>query len=95
MEHEIERRISLIHTLVGAIMGVASPYLFTGTLTFVSVIIVGFLIAYPFFYITRKIFNLSEKEFTLKDWAVKGYLYFFAAWILVWILVYNYIYISA
>jgi hypothetical protein len=91
MEREIERKVSLIHALVGAVVGVASPFLFTRTLTFVSVIIVGFLLAYPLYILTRKIFNISEKEFTLKDWLVKGYLYFFAAWILVWTIAYNFI----
>ncbi len=91
MKHEIERKVSLIHALAGATFGVVSPFLFTRTLTFVSVIIAGFLFAYPLYILTRRIFNLPEKEFDLKEWLGKGFLYFFAAWILVWTIAYNFI----
>jgi hypothetical protein len=91
MEYRVERKISLMHALAGAIFGLASPFLFTRTLTFVSVIILGFLLAYPFYLITRRVFNLPQKEFTLKDWLGKGYLYFLAAWILVWTILYNFL----
>lgn len=90
MEREIERRISLIHALAGAVLGFASPFIFTTTLTFASVIIFGFLLSYPLYVVTRKIFNLSEKEFALKDWIGKGFFYFFATWITVWTVVYNF-----
>ena len=91
MEYKVERRISLIHAAAGAALGVASPFLIPGTLTLVSVIIVGFLLAYPLYIFTRRTLNLSEKEFTLRDWLGKGYLYLFAAWILVWTILYNFL----
>ncbi|NOZ59580.1 MAG: hypothetical protein GXO66_08425 [Euryarchaeota archaeon] len=91
MEYRVERKISLIHAAAGTLLGLVSPFVIPGTLTLVSVIIVGFLLAYPLYILTKKSFNLSEKEFTLKDWLGKGYLYFFAAWILVWTLFYNFL----
>ncbi len=90
MEYSVERRISLMHALAGAIFGLASPFLFTRTLTFVSVIILGLFIAYPLYLLSCRVFSLPQKEFSLKDWLGKGYLYFLAAWILVWTILYNF-----
>ena len=90
MKREIERKVSLIHALAGVAVGVVSPFLFTRKLTFVSVIIAGLFLAYPLYILTRRMFGLPEKEFGLREWLGKGFLYFFAAWILVWTMIYNF-----
>ncbi len=91
MDEQIIRKIGLMHALAGAIFGVFTAFFFNVPgLTIISVLIVGLVFSYPLYILTKKTFNLSEKEFPIKSWLIKGYFLFFAFWIIVWTLVYNY-----
>ncbi len=89
MDTAIERRISLIHALVGAGLGVGSPGMFGTTITLATALLVGFVFSFPLYIITRNTFNLPPEEYSLKHWLTKGYVYFMAAWLLTWTLSYN------
>jgi uncharacterized membrane protein YdjX (TVP38/TMEM64 family) len=89
MEKEVERKIGLVHATVGAAFGVICGFYLNGGLTFLSVLLLGFIISYPLMPLSRKIFNLSEEGFKMKDWLTKGFFFFFIVWILVWTFLYN------
>jgi hypothetical protein len=87
---EIERKISLIHALAGAVLGVVfGLFLNPPELTLLSVLLLGFIISYPLKLLTMKFFNLSSEEFLLKEWLGKGYFIFVTVWIMVWVFFYN------
>ncbi len=89
MDAAVERRISLIHALVGAGLGVGSPGMFGTTVTLTTALLVGFVFSFPLYIITRNTLNLPPEEYTIKHWLAKGYLYFMSAWLLTWTLSYN------
>ncbi len=89
MKDDMKRKISLMHSLFGLIFGIVTAYVIHTILTFGAVIFLGLLASYPLFIATRKILNLSAKEFALKDWLASGFLYFFIVWILSWTFAYN------
>lgn len=89
MENDMKRKISLMHSLFGLIFGIVTAYVIHTILTFGQVIFLGLLVSYPLFIATRKILNLSAKEFALKDWLASGFLYFFIVWILSWTFAHN------
>ncbi len=89
MKSDVKRKISLAHSLFGLIFGIATAYQINTTLTFGTTLFIGLLASYPLFIASRKILNLSEKEFMLKDWLSTGFVYFFISWILTWTFVYN------
>ncbi len=91
MDEQIMRKIGLIHALAGAIFGVFTAFYFNVPgLTLISVLMIGFVFSYPLYVLTRKIFDLPDKEFSVKVWICKGYFLFFVVWIIVWTLIYNY-----
>jgi hypothetical protein len=89
MEKEIERRIGLIHAIAGIFFGIISGFIFKGKMPFLVVIIIGLIVGYPLMTFSRRVFNLSEKEFAFKDWLIKGFFIFFVIWLVVWTFVYN------
>lgn len=90
MDMETERKIALLHAFAGAVLGVIfGSYLTTPELTLLSVLILGFFLAYPLKILSMRFFNLSSEDFALKDWLGKGYFIFVTVWILVWIFLFN------
>ena len=89
MQDEVKRKISLIHSFAGIVFGVIVGYGINFPLTFVSALAIAFVASYPLFIATRKIFNLSEREYMLKDWLTTGYAYFVITWLVSWTFVYN------
>lgn len=90
MDKRIERKIGLLHTLLGAIIGIISGLYIKGTnLSIINVLFIGMILTYPLFPLSKRLFNLSEKDFQLKHWLIKGFFLFFITWILVWTFVYN------
>lgn len=89
MDREIERKIGIIHMAYGFLLGLIFGLYVHGTLTFLSLLVLGFVISFPLYHLTRKLFNLSHEEFQLKDWIKKGYYPFLITWVVVWVFVYN------
>lgn len=90
MEKNVERKIGLLHSLAGLALGIVSgKYLDGPNFNLLNVLFLGFVISYPLMFLSKRLFNLSEKEFSLKDWLGKGYFLFFVVWIIVWTFLYN------
>lgn len=89
MNEEVKRKISLVHWLFGAVFGLVTGIALNTTLSFGAVLFLGLLASYPLSILTRRFFNLSAREFALKDWLKSGFLYFFIGWIMVWTFVHN------
>lgn len=90
MEKDVERKIGLLHAGAGLVVGILTANMYQGeTLEFLQALILGMLFSYPLMPISRKVFDIPEKEFQFKDWLVKGYLMFFGIWIITWTFVYN------
>jgi hypothetical protein len=90
MDKETERRIALLHALVGVVVG-AWMGLSTRIegLTIFSAIMMGVVISSPLFLLTRKLFSLTPEEFQFKDWFTKGFFNFLLPWIVVWVFTFN------
>ena len=90
MEPQVERKISLLHSSAGIILGIISGiYIKSGNLNLINVLFLGLVASYPLKILTQRLFNLSAKEFLIKDWLTKGFFLFFTVWIVVWIFIYN------
>lgn len=90
MDKEVERKISLLHTVYGIVMGVVfGLYVKGGSFTFITVLVLALVLSYPMLFICRRIFNLSQEEFMIKDWLKKGYYFFLVTWMVVWVFLYN------
>ena len=90
MEKDVERKIGLLHAGAGLVVGILTGNMYQGeTLEFLQALILGMLFSYPLMPISRKIFDIPEKEFQFKEWLTKGYLMFFGIWIITWTFVYN------
>ncbi len=90
MDKEVERKISLLHAVYGIVMGVIfGLYVKGGSFTFITVLVLGGVLSFPLIFVCRKVFNLPEEEFMIKDWLKKGYYFFLITWIVVWIFLYN------
>jgi|TARA_B100001971_G_C18114978_1_gene496308 hypothetical protein len=90
MDLDTDRKIALLHTLSGLLLGVGFAYYpeIAGR-PILFVILLGLIISYPLRLLSIKLFNLSLEEFTIKSWLAKGFFLFITTWILVWILVFN------
>ena len=90
MDKDAERKIGLVHSLAGLVLGIVSGrYLDGPNFNLLNVLLLGFVVSYPLMLLSKRLFNLSENEFGLKDWLAKGYFLFFVVWIVVWTFLYN------
>ena len=82
MDEDLERRIEYFHMLLGFASGVASGIVAGGGL-------IGLLIGYSGFFLTRLLFRLGKEDFALNAWVSKGAMPFLMFWLPTWIFVYN------
>lgn len=83
MDDDIQRRIDFFHMFLGLVAGIVSGSLGkNGGL-------IGLIIGYSGFFLTRTLFSLSREEYTLNTWVSKAAMSFFMSWIPVWIFVFN------
>ncbi|GBE17830.1 hypothetical protein BMS3Abin16_00418 [archaeon BMS3Abin16] len=83
MDEDSERRIEYFHMLLGLVAGIASG------LIGASGGLVGLVIGYSGFFLTRIIFKLSQDDLSMNKWVSKGAMPFLMFWLPTWIFVYN------
>ena len=83
MDEDSERRIEYFHMLLGLVAGIASG------LIGASGGLVGLVIGYSGFFLTRIIFKLSQDDLPMNKWVSKGAMPFLMFWLPTWIFVYN------
>ncbi|RMF89858.1 MAG: hypothetical protein D6733_05400 [Methanobacteriota archaeon] len=83
MDESVEKRIEYLHMLLGLVAGVVSG------LSGENGLVLGALIGYMGFFISRSLFSLSPEEFNTNTWLSKGAMPFLMIWLPVWIFVYN------
>jgi hypothetical protein len=83
MDEAVERRIEYFHMLLGLAAGIVSGRFGN------SGGLIGLVIGYSGFFLSRAIFGLSQDEFPMNKWVSKGAMPFLMFWLPVWIFVYN------
>jgi fructose-specific phosphotransferase system IIC component len=90
MEKGVEKRIVILHSAYGLVLGVLMGlYLREAEFTFLGALLGGIVLAYPLKLLSQRLYNLSEEEFSTKEWLIKGFFSFFIVWIIVWTFLYN------
>lgn len=84
MDEEVERRIEYFHMFLGLTAGLVSGR--QGN----SGGLIGIVVAYSGFFLSRIIFKLSKDEFPMNKWISKGAMPFLMFWLPTWIFVYNF-----
>jgi len=83
MDEDLEKRIDYLHMVLGAVAGYVS-----GALV-VNGGLIGLLIGYSGYFITKAALPVIKEEYTLNKWVSKGFMSFIMIWLPMWIFFYN------